>query len=117
MALHKLPNEILIKIAGYSSDSTRLALRGVSKHLQEIAQTKTSATQNFIFAKGAALQEMGHDVIDMWILAARPAAQQNFVLKHGADLKTLGYDAGDMHDLARRSPAEQDLVLANRTPL
>jgi len=55
LSLAALPNEILMLIAGYCSDSSLRALRGVSQHLHYIAQIKTSAPQNFIFANGAAL--------------------------------------------------------------
>jgi hypothetical protein len=93
-ALHKLPNETLMTIAGYSSDSSLRALRGVNQHLKAIAQTKTSAPQNFIFANGAALQAMGFRAFYMQKLAECPAAEQAFVLARGAAL------------LAARSAAE-----------
>ncbi|WP_223538289.1 F-box protein, partial [Pseudomonas sp. GL-B-16] len=111
LTLQDLPNETLMMIAGHSSDSTRLALRGVSKHLREIAQTKTSATQNFIFANGTALQALGYDAGKMEYLATRPAAEQSLVLEHGAALQALGYDAGKMGYLATRPAAEQSFVL------
>ncbi|WP_223538248.1 hypothetical protein [Pseudomonas sp. GL-B-16] len=116
-ALLRLPNELLLQIAGSTGkrgEGVDLSLRGVNQHMKAIAGDQLSPKQRFVIEHGQNLHAAGYSRADINDLARLTPAQQNFALTNGPTLRaTAGYDGYAINWLARRTPAEQNFALTN----
>ncbi|TPG84923.1 hypothetical protein EAH72_35030, partial [Pseudomonas caspiana] len=115
-ALHKLPDELLLQIAGLTGpdgEGVDLNLRSVSKQMKVIADDQLSPKQRFLMENGPTLHAAGHSATDMLYLAGRPEDRQNFVVTHGQTLHAAGHSATDMLYLAGRPEDRQNFVLTH----
>lgn len=120
-ALHKLPNELLLQIAGSTGPrgkGVNLSLRRVSQQMKVIADDQMSPNQRFLVQNGQNLHAAGyHAGSDMNTLAARPATEQQFVLNNAQRLQAVGYNGEKMNVLAAMPAAARDFVLTHAQQL
>ncbi len=116
-ALLRLPNELLLQIAGSTGkrgEGVDLSLRGVNQHMKAIADDQTSPKQRFVIEHGQNLHAAGYSRADIIDLARLTPVQQNFALTKGPVLQaTAGYNGQTISILASFTPAEQNFALTN----